>query len=257
MLTSSKSPDDTELRMQSVDDVPVACHEIDTEGVIREVNQAECELLGYRRDELIGHPVWEFIAPDQRGRARVAIGRKISRQPTPVVFEREYRRGDGTYIFVEIREKLIENAQGEVVGVRSVLVDVTERHNFDAEVRRSYDRLRYLMESWPRAVVVADPLGNVDLLNSAAERLTGWDRQDAVGRAIEEICRLRDESGEAVDLISCIRSERTVYTLSKEARLADRSGADHQIVGAASSICDDKGVVVGLALVFEKPDAGK
>jgi PAS domain S-box-containing protein len=256
MLNSSKSapgtsPDDTERRMQSADDVPVACHEIDTEGVIREVNQAECELLGYRRDELLGHPVWEFVAPDQRGRARAAIERKVSREQTPALFEREYRRGDGTYIFLEIREKLIENAQGKVVGIRSVLLDVTERHNFDAEVRRSYDRLRLLLESWPRAIVVADPLGNVDLINPAAERLTGWDRQDAVGRAIEEICRLRDESGEALDLISCIRSESAMYTLSKEARLADRSGADHQIGGTASSICDEKGVVVGVALVFE------
>ncbi|MBI4902537.1 MAG: PAS domain S-box protein [Acidobacteria bacterium] len=28
---------------------PMAYHELDTEGVIRRVNEAECELLGYKR----------------------------------------------------------------------------------------------------------------------------------------------------------------------------------------------------------------
>src|SRR5580658_2055636 len=87
----------------------VALHEIDTHGVIRNVNKAECQLLGYAPDDLIDHYAWEFVAPEHREMVRNGIARKIAREQPIKVFTREFRRVDGTYLWVEIHEALIED----------------------------------------------------------------------------------------------------------------------------------------------------
>jgi two-component system sensor histidine kinase DctS len=150
---------------------PIPCHEIDTEGVIRNVNPAECELLGYTAAELIGHHIWEFVPAEDVQVVRRAIERKIAHEQALAVQEREYRRSDGVYVLLEIREKLIENAEGEVVGIRSALIDVTERNKFYSESQRSHDRMRFALQSSARAIVIADTIGNVDFSRGGPDRL--------------------------------------------------------------------------------------
>src|SRR5260370_21168284 len=57
---------------------PVAYHEIDRRGIIQRVNQAECHLLGYRADEIVGHAAWEFVAPEEQAKSREAVRRKMA-----------------------------------------------------------------------------------------------------------------------------------------------------------------------------------
>src|SRR5579864_3900377 len=81
------------------EEASVAIHEIDVDGVIRDVNQAECQLLGYSSGELIGRPIWEFVAVEYRQAARDAIARKIARVQPVATITREYRRRDGDHIW--------------------------------------------------------------------------------------------------------------------------------------------------------------
>ena len=45
---------------------PAAYHEIDRNGCIRKVNHTECEWLGYSESELLGRPIWELVAENER-----------------------------------------------------------------------------------------------------------------------------------------------------------------------------------------------
>src|SRR5271170_5193916 len=125
-----------ESRQRLFEESSVALHEIDTRGVIRSVNAAECQLLGYAPHELIDHYAWDFVAPEHREMVRNGIARKISREQPIKVFTREIRRVDGAYLWVEVHEALIEDAAGEVIGIRSGLFDVTERHQFEMDIQR-------------------------------------------------------------------------------------------------------------------------
>src|ERR1700742_1436602 len=125
----------SERYRQLFEEAPVAYHEIDTSGLIRSVNQAECELLGYSSEEMLGRPVWEFIAADFQETSRRAIAEKIARIQAVTPIMREYRRADGRYLWVEVHEKLISTSSGEVLGIRSALVDITERRQSDVKLR--------------------------------------------------------------------------------------------------------------------------
>src|SRR5258708_37459162 len=82
------------------EDAPVGYHEIDTAGIVRRVNRMECELLGLEPHEIIGKPVWEFVAPEEREISRDAVRKKLAGQQPLVVLERKYIRRDGTLVNV-------------------------------------------------------------------------------------------------------------------------------------------------------------
>ena len=243
--------DPDERRVQLFDEAPVAYHEIDCNGVIRDVNEAEIQLLGFTREELIGHYVWEFVVEEQRETARQAVARKVTREQPLAVMAREVRRADGSYVWLEIHEKLIESPEGEVIGIRTAVLDITERRDVEAEIRRERDWMRLVLRSIGNAVVTADAVGNVNFMNPAAEVLTGWKLEEAMGSALEDVCCLWHDQGEPVDLMSCILGEAVISNRARKFVIVHRSGASYGVQWTLSPIANDDRVVTGLVLVID------
>jgi len=119
---------DSERHFQSwFQDAPVACHEVDRDGVILCVNQAECELFGFRAEEMVGRPIWEFMASEDREKTRTGLLQRIADEQPLVPLEREYKRRDGTSLIMEIHQKRIRDAAGRPTGLRTFLLDITQR----------------------------------------------------------------------------------------------------------------------------------
>jgi PAS domain S-box-containing protein len=126
-----------EERFRSLfEDAPVAYHEIDSEGIVRRVNTAECQMLGLEASQILGKPVWNLVAPEQRQLSRDSVRRKLTGQEPLAPLQRRYLLPGGIRIVVEIHENLIRDAHGAIVGIRSVLLDVTERDRAENELRR-------------------------------------------------------------------------------------------------------------------------
>ncbi|MFA5028190.1 MAG: PAS domain S-box protein, partial [Candidatus Methylomirabilota bacterium] len=160
------------------EEAPIAYHEIDSAGVIRRVNRAECALLGFARDELLGRPVWELVAPAARESARMAVIRKLAGEAPLVPFQREYQRKDGGLVTVEIHENLIREAGGPGEGIRSALLDVTER-------KRAEELLRLrgaALGAAANAIVLTDRTGRIAWINPAFTALTGYTEPEAMGQ---------------------------------------------------------------------------
>ncbi len=127
-LLGSRNPQELDSAYRELFEfAPVAYHEIDAAGILRRVNQTECRMLGYTREEMVGKPVWQFVAADQQEESRAAVRRKVSGEEPPAPFERDFLRRDGGYLILEIYDSLIYNRTGQVTGIRSVLLDVTDR----------------------------------------------------------------------------------------------------------------------------------
>ncbi|HWB99458.1 MAG TPA: response regulator, partial [Bryobacteraceae bacterium] len=127
----------SEQRFRSLfEDAPVAYQEIDSEGVIRRVNEAECRMLGYSAEELLGRPVWELVVPEQQQASRESVRRKISGEQSIEVFERDYVRKDGAIVYLEIHENPITDENGRISGMRSALLDISERRLGELATRK-------------------------------------------------------------------------------------------------------------------------
>ncbi|MBI1897586.1 MAG: PAS domain S-box protein [Acidobacteria bacterium] len=128
------------------EDAPIAYHEIDSEGIIRRVNRAECELLGYQASELLGRAVWEFVAPEHRPLSRSEVRMKLAGARDIAPFVRSYIKRDGGRIWFEIHERPIRSRAGEITGMRSALLDITLRLEAEDAIRRLNAELEMRVE---------------------------------------------------------------------------------------------------------------
>ncbi|MGB7758308.1 MAG: PAS domain S-box protein [Bryobacteraceae bacterium] len=166
---------------------PVAYHELDREGNVRWVNQAECELLGVEASAMLGRPIFEFVSRGAPSESQEVFQRKLSGQQALTPFPRDHIRSDGRHLTLEIHEALIRNAQGEATGMRSVILDVTRRKEIEEALRQGEETLRSVCASSLDALVMIDGHGRALLWNPAAERMFGYTAAEMMGQPIHDL----------------------------------------------------------------------
>jgi len=154
------------------DEAPVGYHELDTEGRVTRVNRTELEMLGYTAEEMVGHPVWEFVVEEEA--SRKALKAKIAGiVPPGRAFERTYRRKDGTTVPVLIEDRLLQAPDGRITGIRSTIQNITERKRAEEAERHS----RMLAEATASASLHFLEMGDVgtmaQIIAEQATQLTG------------------------------------------------------------------------------------
>ncbi|MDQ6705648.1 MAG: PAS domain S-box protein, partial [Acidobacteriota bacterium] len=137
------------------EDAPIAYHEIDCQGSIHRVNNAFCRLIGIEAFELTGRPIWNLVAPEQREQSREAVLGKVRGERELRPLTRQYLRRDGTQLTLEIHENLIRNHEGEIVGIRSASIDITERSAGESLERGFRDLLETLGQDKPLDFVLS------------------------------------------------------------------------------------------------------
>jgi PAS domain S-box-containing protein len=102
-------------------------------GRVVDLSDQLAAMLGYARDELLGRPVSDFIAPEDRSLVQEAIA---ARNELP--YENRLLRKDGTPIVVESRARhfTLKGRQLRVTAMR----DVTERKRAERALRESEER---------------------------------------------------------------------------------------------------------------------
>ncbi|HWZ63528.1 MAG TPA: diguanylate cyclase [Steroidobacteraceae bacterium] len=121
------------------------------------------------------------------------------------------------------------------------------------------ERAQVTLDSIGDAVISTDVAGNVTYLNAVAESMTGWLRQEAAGRRLQEVLRIIDgESREPAlnPLAMAIVHNKTVG-LSSNCVLIRRDGYESAIEDTAAPIHDRRGHVTGAVIVFHEVSAAR
>jgi PAS domain S-box-containing protein len=159
------------------EDAPVAYQEIDRHGIVRRVNRAACELLGYPPSELTGKGAWEFAPPERRDAVRGKVLAALTgRAEVPVPVEHELVAADGSHRILRVYVNVIRDEKSrEIVGLRAALLDATEWRRAEQALERSEERYRNLFENAPIGIYRTTPDGRVLIANPALVRLLGYD----------------------------------------------------------------------------------
>jgi PAS domain S-box-containing protein len=119
---------------QLFDEAPVGYHELDGQGRIIAINRTELDLLGYTEEEMLHHPVWEFIVEGDQSRASVAA-KMAGSLSADLAYERIFWKKDGTPLPVLLMDRPLRNDAGEITGIRSTLQDISERKKAERQLR--------------------------------------------------------------------------------------------------------------------------
>jgi PAS domain S-box-containing protein len=156
-----------------VENAIFALHWVAADGTIIWANQAELDLLGYTREEYIGHSITEFHA-DQDIIADI-LQRLLSNQIVQE-YEADLRCKDGS-----IRRVLIDSnsswRDGEFVRTRCFTRDITDRKRAAEDLERFNQALSHAMEG----IALLDPQGKYVQINQAYAQTVGYTPESMLG----------------------------------------------------------------------------
>src|SRR3989442_11989908 len=147
--------------------LPVGLYQSTPAGRILDANPAMVRMLGYpTRDALLAVNAGDlYVNPDDRQRWQALI----ERERVLVDFETQYRRYDGTVIWVQDRARALIADDGEAVDYARLLVDITARKQAEEVLRQNEASFRLPLSGNPLPMWV-DDLSTLQILgvNSAA-----------------------------------------------------------------------------------------
>ncbi len=145
-----------------------------------------------------------------------------------------------------------------VPDLRCAIEIALHKHVIEARLREHEQWLDTTLRSIADGVVATDPNRRVQYLNPVAEALTGWTRQEALGRALEEVLNLVSEKARAPveSPVQHALRDKAATSLEDDTLLVAKNGTATPIDDSAAPILDDAGAVVGGVMVFRDATPG-
>ena len=151
---------------------------LDQAGTIVEANDRATESLGYSKEELLKMNVRDLKSPETLAQFQESWD-TLHRQGH-LVFETTHRRKDGSSFATEVSARLIEG-QGKQY-CQSIIRDITERKQAEAELRKERDFTSTLVQACPAYFVAIGPAFQVLMMNESMLDALGYKREDVIGK---------------------------------------------------------------------------
>jgi two-component system cell cycle sensor histidine kinase/response regulator CckA len=150
-------------------------------GEILDVNSRACKLYGWTREEFLTKTIDDLVPEDA---VPVLPDELEGEETSEHIIQTVNTRADGTYFPAEVSVTLETLGDERVMLV--VVRDITARKETEEELIRSKERLRILFEFAPDAYYLSDLKGTFLDGNAAAEKLSGYPRDELIGSSFLE-----------------------------------------------------------------------
>jgi len=244
-----------ELTMNTMEE---GVHRVDLKGNIVFENPAAARMLGWEVDELLGKPAHLTMHhtkqdgtpyPTDECPIYATFRDGVSRQVADEVFWRQ----DGTSFPVEYLTAPMRGDRNEIVATVVTFRDITERKHAEEALRQSEERYRELFENAKDAIYVHDLSGRYTSVNRAGERLTGFSREQILGKHYSNfvsprdlkqvrtsLCRKLDEENETIYEVNVITRTGQRVPVEISSRLIYENGVVAGVQGTARDITERK-----------------
>lgn len=127
------------------------------------------------------------------------------------------------------------------------------KHEMEKKLRANEKWLSTTLESIGEAVITTDEKGYITFMNPTAQKITGWNPEEAIGNPLENIFRILDgKTEEPVDLsIDTLLKKDSVTSINDNMLLITKYGTKVPIRNTNAPIKEDKNIKTGVVLVFQ------
>ncbi|PNU19403.1 hypothetical protein C2E25_12545 [Geothermobacter hydrogeniphilus] len=168
------------------DNLPQTVFETDCDGRITYVNNQALEWSGYSREQILSSRIQDFQHPDDQPRIEERIRALLNDDDATGRLHR-ICLADGRLRNTLIYARAIHSGN-KPVGLRGILVDITERQQAEQELRESEERFREIFNGTTEALFIHDAGdGRILDLNHTAEIMYRGSREQLLASDIDKL----------------------------------------------------------------------
>jgi two-component system, NarL family, sensor histidine kinase UhpB len=183
----------------------------DTAGVIQEANRAAATLLAVEQRWLVGKPLGIFVAKEEHRSYRTQLNR-LSRLDRVQDWQIRLRPRKGPSFPAAVTAATVYDSQGEMVSVRWVIRDITERKRAEQALQDSEERFRAIFDQAAVGIAQLSPEGTVLLANQRLCDMLGYMPEELLTRSWQEIIHPADRARGGEYLRRLLAGEIRAYT---------------------------------------------
>lgn len=197
-------------------------------------------LLGYTKQELLGKNSIILNHPNDYKKVRRFMLKVFKNREN--MHETRIRHKNGKWVWFENKAKMFTDEHGNQKYLY-ISRDITERKKAEKALKESEEKYRSLYENSPNAVVLTNEKGLILDINSSAERILGYKREDIIGKNYTEFNMV------TYDQISTIKNKykdllNGIKPKSIELQIKRKNGNISWISFQSSMIKIDKEIII-------------
>lgn len=217
-------------------------------------NKGAERLFGFVEYEAIGRSIADlYVVPELRERAMNSVRDHVEtfeQHPESVSrLEVPARRSDGSLLEVSIAVSGIFDGSGKLLGLSSIIRDITKRKRAEREQALLASIVAYSDD----AIIGLAPDGRVMSWNQGAQRLFGFEPDEALGKTVDELYvppKGRKRAEEEIRSDFAAIKENSCFVRRLETVLQKKDGSLVDVSVATSGIIDPNGGILGMSVII-------
>ena len=217
---------------------------INRHGKFIELNQAALNFFECDRDQILNHKIFDFLSEG---------GMSFFKNP------QTYDKTESIEIEFIIHNQsktlllnLLPLTVDDTISFYGIGQDITTRILHEKLLFSEKEYLSVTLKSIGDGVIVTDQEGKITIMNSVAEKLTGWNTNEAYGQPINQVFHIIDglSGKEFKNPFQRVLENGEKIELENNTILISRTGDQYFIADSASPIRDRSNKIIGFVLVF-------
>ena len=149
-------------------------------------------------------------------------------------------------------DSMSEHLKISTISIEKLNQEIVYRKKIQDALQKSEAQLSVTLSSIGDAVIATDTKEHVTFINPVSENLTGWKKEEAIGKNLTEIFNIvHEHTGKLIkNPVERVLRENVVVELTNHTVLISRDGTKRPIDDSAAPIRDKEGNVTGVVLVF-------
>ena len=220
-----KALKDSEARFKSlVENIPFGVVETDYEGNITFINKAITELSEFSREEILVKKNWDFAYKKEDRefiQKRLSEIKDVEATPKPIFFSSKTK--SGKIIELQVDSNIRRDNSGALLGIVSVITDVTEKKRIQNELIRSEEKYRNIFDKSSLGLYRTTLEGELLDINLAFALMFGYDSIEDMKKSVKRVPDLYVNVSERQNLIEKLRTETSMLKFEIHFRKKDGS----------------------------------
>jgi diguanylate cyclase (GGDEF)-like protein/PAS domain S-box-containing protein len=175
---SQKSLQKSESRFsRHIENTPLGCISWDINLICTEWNKSAESIFGFRADEAIGHKAIELIIAPELCDELYTLYKLLLEEKGGQYHTDKNLTKDGHTIICEWYNTLIIESDGSVIGVTSLVQDITKRKQLEDKLTQAASVFSHAHEG----IIITDASGIITDVNEAFVAITGYKHDEVIG----------------------------------------------------------------------------